>query len=99
MCACYPDDSGLDLRLRFHIIRNLENMYDWYLPTLYVRVLRIIWKSTRIVLRSRSNDRFTAVARPRTCMAQPIDGRVDGIESEVRAVAGLTHRYSEAPIL
>ena len=33
--------------MRFHIIRNLETMHDWHLPTFYVRALRIIWKRTR----------------------------------------------------
>ena len=31
----------------FHIIRNLETMHDWDLPTFYIRALRIIWKRTR----------------------------------------------------
>ena len=38
------------LRVRFQIIRDLETMHGRYLPTFYVRALRIIWKRTRMTV-------------------------------------------------
>ena len=47
--------KSLVVRVRFQIHRNLETMHDWYLPSVYVRALRSIWKRTRMYVRGKKD--------------------------------------------